>query len=808
MKPLYYKILIITVFVSGFTALVYQMVWFRELQQVFGIHVFSVSAVLSAFMAGLALGSHIFGKLSDKVTSPLQLFIRLELLIGLFAFSFPFVFPLVLQSYYFLTDGFELSVLQLNTVKFLYSFLFLFIPSTLMGGVIPVVSKLIVQNTSILGKKISILYAFNNLGAALGCLMAGFIMIRFLGNNASLFIAASLNILNALVLFILSGKKWQLNDLGVDVQSTEKEVFIRVMRPGNVRIVLWVFAIEGFTTLAYQLLWTRLLIEFAYDKTAYLNPVIVSAFILGLSIGGYLAKNRVDSMKDPTGALGWLQVLIGVVSVISLLAFVAISPSLVQQRALQGTWLSIAGKEYLIIFFFIVFPVILMGFTFPLVSKIYASNKALIGKSMGRVGFLDTIGSVFGSFVTAFFMIPLLGIYNSFIGVVFLNIFMGFLLWFVSSSDLIKKRMRLITMVVIVLAFIFFIPSQSHYFQQRINYYPTDRILSYAEGVAATVSVHGLPSGHKALAINGSKTAFTTADDLKVHGLLSVMPYIFNAQAQNALVIGFGMGVTTRHLAEFDIPDVHVVELAPQVVRTSLNQFASLNERVDQMPNVTIKRDDGRSFLISSKQKWDIITSNAIHARLGANLYTRDFYEICKENSTPSGVVCQWLPTNWLTDKEFKAMVRSFVDVYPNSALWYVTRGHFLLTGTSDEHTIDYSRISQLFETPETLSVLLDIDIRTPAELLSFAFADANSLQSYISDAPLNTDNHPVIEFSIETEFKPNIRVLEQLVELEFDFGDNMVFRNDTLAEQKIPNIKMFNQYKRKELQMFINNFK
>lgn len=220
MKPLYYKILIITVFVSGFTALVYQMVWFRELQQVFGIHVFSVSAVLSAFMAGLALGSHIFGKLSDKVTSPLQLFIRLELLIGLFAFSFPFVFPLVLQSYYFLTDGFELSVLQLNTVKFLYSFLFLFIPSTLMGGVIPVVSKLIVQNTSILGKKISILYAFNNLGAALGCLMAGFIMIRFLGNNASLFIAASLNILNALVLFILSGKKWQLNDLGVDVQST------------------------------------------------------------------------------------------------------------------------------------------------------------------------------------------------------------------------------------------------------------------------------------------------------------------------------------------------------------------------------------------------------------------------------------------------------------------------------------------------------------------------------------------------------------------------------------------------------------
>ncbi len=800
----FYWILII-VFLSGFAALTYQIVWFREIQQVFGVHVFSVAAVLSAFMAGLATGSFIFGSWADKVKNPMLLFAILELTIGIFALLFIFFFPFSLQGYYFLIDQYAFNTLQINTIRFFYSFILLVIPSTFMGGVIPVVSKILIDNTRTLGKKISLIYALNNLGAAIGCLMTGFLLIRMLGVNETLGLAAGLNIFNAIVVFLLlpgfkSNK--QTEYITVDTAPKQNPKY----SPVFIKVILWVFALEGFTTLAYQVLWTRLLIEFAYDKTVYIYSVIITGFIIGLSVGGFVAKNHIDKLKNLPNILAWAQVLIGFTSFVLLLTFIFISPTLVQQRAAHGSWMLIAGKEYLAIFLILILPVTLMGFTFPLVSKIYTSQKRSIGKSIGRIGFLDTIGSVFGSFVAAFFMIPLLGIYFSFLTVVLINIIMGVFLW-ILNPHLKGKKYYLSLVASAIILLLFFLPSNKTYFEKRVNYYPTDKVISYAEGVAATVSVHVLPSRHKALAINGSKTAFTTDADLKVHGMLATLPYLLTQSADHAFVIGFGMGVTTHHLASLNIPRVQVAELSPQVVRTSLTRFASLNQQVHLKDNVDIAIEDGRSFLISSNQKWDLITSNAIHARLGANLYTRDFYQICHDNLSEHGIVCQWLPTNWMTDNEFRALVKSFTDVFPKSVLWYVTRGHFLITGSKGDIHINFNQFRDAFRNPHLRQALLEMDIQNPAQLLAHAIADPEDLKQFTLNAPVNSDDYPTVEFSTETDLKPNTEVLRSILTLQFNHQQYTRMDQTESPDNLLRDVQMLNILYRSELENYVLNY-
>ncbi len=803
--------LLMLIFISGLTALIYQIIWIRKFSLIFGVHAFSTSTVLAVFMAGLAFGSFLFGRFVDKIRHPLRLFIVLEIGIALFAFAFPFLFDQLTGLYNHLIPRVSTGIDSVQLLRFTLSFFFLLMPTTLMGGTLPVLSKFYVTRLSFLGNRISKLYSANNLGSVLGAFLAGFILIVIIGLKNSLYFAAALNILNAFFALFLLLKTKKIDFSSWKHALKEKEPSPKKSYSAfQVKIALWIFGIEGFTTLAYEVIWTRVLLDFSFDKTVYFYSIIILSFIFGLALGSFLFRRKADKIKKHFFVLGWLEIAIGLSSFALFFVFLKLSPIITQLRPDSGNWYLITGREYLFIFILLLIPATLMGVTFPLVSKIYTDNIHKIGHSIGKMGFLDTVGSILGSFAGGFLLIPFLGIYNSFLLIVLINISIGLLALIFRPQK--KQTISILTALFFFVAFgvfYFLFPSQKIY-QSRLSMYDEEKVLSYREGVSATVSVHQLPAGGKALAINGAKTAFTNVSDLKVHHMLAYLPWFYNPQSDTALVIGFGMGVTANTLTKGGLKQVYVAEISPEVVNTASREFAYLNQQVVHNPKVKIIPEDGRSYLFRSTEKFDVITSNAVHARLGANLYTRDFYELCYQKISDKGIVCQWLPTNWLSTTEFKSLIKAITDVFPHTSLWYVTRGHTLLLGSKQNLNIDYNSFSNLYRQYFIQQDLTNVEIMNTNMFIAHLLMNNSTLAAYAKGAPDNTDNFPFVEFSKEVDLKPNPDVIKELQKKSPDFAKLINFNDqDSLSvQQNLKQITSYHQQYLKNLELYLESYK
>jgi spermidine synthase len=769
-----YPLLLFFAFMSGISSLIYQITWIRQFSLFFGVHVLSVSTVLAAFMTGLAIGNYLFGRLADRGLHPLILLVVIESGIGLFALLFQPGIEATIGLYGYLVNHISSSSDQLPLLKFILSFFFLLVPTTLMGGVIPVLSKFLVSNLTRVGNKISWIYSLNNLGAAAGCLLAGFFLIRMAGIQITILSASCVNLFNAIVagtlFFISEGQT--LKNRNDNTRAPEQISSQRKYPARIIRLVLWVFAIEGFTTLAYEVLWNRIFIEYVLEKNTYYYTVIIFSFITGLSAGSFLIRKKADDIRNQVRFLGILEIIIGISSLTLLIMFVIWSPQLIEQKEIWQSWITVAGRQYILIFLVLIIPASLMGVTFPLVSKIFTDQLGNIGKRIGFLGFLDTAGSILGSFVAGFLLIRFAGVYYSFLIVVLLNLFPGLLLAFYSEKT---GRIRITAPLAATVAFflvilLLFPPAQ--YFQCRSQYFPEEKILAYYEGASATVSVNRIPSGHLALVVNGAKTAFSSMEDVKVHTLLACLPYVFTENPRKAFVIGYGMGVTVNCLSKIPGLRTDVAEISREVMEASEIYFAFLNDQSASANNVNLIIDDGRSYLFRSGGKYDIVTTNSVHPRLSPNLYTLDFYQLCANKMNPDGVICQWLPTNWMTANEFGSLVKAFTEVFPNSGLWYVSRSHLLLLGSKASFTYDFKDLSAKISDPGIWQLLIDCEIYNSAQFASMLTATDYELNSLFREAVPDRDNHPVIEYSKEINLAPNREVLRQFMDQPFLPGD------------------------------------
>ncbi len=789
---------------SGISALIYQVIWIRKFAQVFGIHAYSMATVLAAFMGGLALGSILFGSMADRIKNPLRLFAFLELGIGLFAVFFPFLFKGLVSLYTAIGANTEIHEYRLQLVRFFFAFFFLLVPTTLMGGTLPVIIKYFVRRLSEVGQKVSSLYAVNNLGAVLGGFIAGFFIIRLFGVIASLYIAAAFNLANAVTALTLS-KKLGYKEVDEEesavqesvLEKTSAERIVYSLPRSLVRLVLWVFAIEGFTTLAYEVIWARILIDFSFDKTVYFSSTIVISFIFGLSLGSFLINKWIDRMKNLLSLLGYIEILIGLVSVALIFLFAFIAPRVSHSLSLVDTWMQTAGKEYIIFFVMLSLPTTLMGFTYPIVSKLYNDNIRHLGKGMGVIGFMDTVGSIIGSFVAGFILIPVLGVVHSFLLVVFINVFIGLLIiLFHPVLSPARKITVTITSILLVVVLTVLMPSRYYFtWWDQLDYKKTffgqhyDKIVFYDEGVGATVTVRHYPydEDYLALNINGHNSAYTTRKDRRVNGLLGYLPYLLVKNPENALVIGYGMGVTAHSLMQPGIKSVDIAEISPGVIKASPS-FAPWNKNVLKDPRAHVYIEDGRSFLLMSRKKYDIITTNAVHPRLSNNIYTKDFYEICRDKLTDNGVVCQWIPQNWLSTREFKSLIKAFVEVFPQSQMWYINEYSTLLVGKKHPFKIDYALIENRYDENDLLRYeLTDVGLPDPTALIAQYFYSPVDLQGFIRNVPVDQDNFPLVEFSRVVNIAPDTVIMRMIRDQPTDFyGALAHLPADTLRRREI----------------------
>jgi spermidine synthase len=781
-------------FLSGVSALIYQILWIRKLGLLFGVHVFAVSAVLTTFMAGLAFGSRFFGKYADRHGDSLRIFLFLELGIGLFALTFPLSFKLLTVVYYRLLSVLPDNPYQTQIIRFLLSFFYLIFPTVLMGGTLPVLSKFFVRRLRELGHYVGSLYSVNNLGALIGAFLGGFVLIRAVGLNMSVFFAALLNLVNATIVYFARKSSPEPvlppvvppQDVAVASTSPHQSPNGHAYSPRVIRIVLWVFAIEGFTTLSYEVVWTRILLGMSFDKSIYFYTTVIMSFICGLSLGGFLVSRFIDRRQNLLGLFGYVQIGIGLAAIFLLTFFAQLHHFLLSKRPFYGeAWLTTLGMEYVLFFLVMLIPTILMGTTFPIVSKLVTESLQRLGKKIGYVGFLDTVGSIVGAFAAGFILVPFLGVVKSVVVTAFLNCIIGIAILVVHPNYTRRLKTFAITVTAGISLFaVFTVPGQK-YFRDWQTRQTGDRILFYQEGVSGTVVVPQHPDGTRVLAINGSVTAFADYGDIRVHKMLGYLPFLLHPAPKSALVIGLGMGVTTQSLIQPGIRQVDCVEISPEVVRAAKEVFVGENKNVLDHPKLNTIIEDGRAHLVVTEKKYDIITSNAIHARLSGNLYTKEFYQLCKSKLSPQGVLCQWMSTNWLLESEYKALIKAFVDVFPHTSLWCVNAGHVLLIATPQPLSFDWQAVRKRMNDEKIRYDLEESDLASPFEIFAQFVCDERQLQDYTFDAKINSDNRPYAELSRVVTKAQNPHIIRSMIDFKSDISPFIRFDGMPAFEQE-----------------------
>ncbi len=762
------QILVLALFLfSGISGLVYQVVWMRMLKLIFGVTAFAASTVVSAYMAGLSVGSWYFGKRADHSSSPLRLYGYLEVGVGLYALASLFIFKLLDQLYTLIYVAFSPNFAVFSIIRFVVAFIVILIPTVLMGGTLPILIKFFVNKKGHVGRLAGYLYSFNTLGAVIGAFVTGFFLIKLFGVQVTVFIAAAINILagaGAILIgqfMLISAKPVPESEIVEEqkiADKSEKRVY---------RLLLWGFGFSGLASLAYEILWTRSLLYFL-GLTTYTFTTILTTFLVGIALGSFFASRFVDKVKDHLKLFAIIEVLIGLsaLAVIPLIGNMYDISNNLRMSLGYNDWWSNVGVKFLLSFLVMLVPTLLMGATFPIVVKSYNKSIKGIGENVGKIYAANTIGSIAGSFAAGFILIPFAGLRLSIAIVVMINLLVG-LTVFLYHPD-IKRNNRYIWSAIAILAMVLVafntnrdpIVLSSVEFEGSMKRYD---LLHYKEGIDASIAVlEDRITGERELNINGESTAFTIYQDMQVHKLLGHLPLLIHPDPQDVLVVGFGFGSTSW--ASVLYPDVQVdcVELVKDEIDTA-PYFEKQNHNVIDHPNYNLIFADGREYIKGTNKKYDVISFNAIHPKISPNLYTLEFYEMCKEILTDDGIIIAWLPPNAITELEYQSLINTFCHVYPHSSLWYVNPSHMLLMATMQPFKIDYARLLERLSIPEVNKDLREVNMEDPYELLScFLIAD-DKLYEYGEPAPINSDDLPFIEFSREMSVSVNTEVMTSL---------------------------------------------
>lgn len=781
---------------SGATALVYEVVWTRQLTTFFGSTLYGVATVLSAFMGGLALGSWLIGRFVDKMQYPLVVYGIFEIVTGLSALVFPFALqlsqPLIGQFY---TTGGSGTFLTFSLIRFVVVFVLLLVPTTLMGATLPMMSKAVTRRLEQVGTRVGGLYALNTAGAVLGVFAAGFFMLEHLGVFRTTAVAVSLDIAIGIVSIWLGRTVFRVSDAQVASSASQVNLEAPMVRehlsPVVLRLVLFTYAASGFIALAYQVCWTRALI-FSFDtlkSTTYSFSGMLIVFLLGLAVGSALMQGIVDKQRNLLRLYALLQTGIGLGGALSFFVIIRDLPTL-NEIADDGSliyWSAVFNVMYKTAAA-IGLPTFLMGMAFPVVTKLVVGSLSHIGGDVAKVYALNTLGAILGSFAAGFVLIPLFGITTTIAMLASINLALAALL-FANNALLSPKHRQLMTAVAVVAAIV--VPVRigtSDARLQRIQ--ANETIVHYEEGAMATISVVENNSGDRMIYVDDVGVAGTDKVMLTDQKSLAHVPMVLlGGNAERALSVGFGSGGASFSYTLYDsLQEIHTIEIAPEVLRAApvltdsnhgiivpdnvlaaakaagaerITGFRNPNSAYIHTPVPGFKTfdprfkvliDDARAYLRFTDVKYDIIATDCTDLRYktNANLYDLEYFTLCRERITDDGLVVVWMPLAGLSDRAFRSALRTFQVVFPEMGVWYFTNQptHYcLLIAGKGPLNLDYEAIRRAAALPMVSEDLEEIGLRDPDKLISSFVCDERTLTDLLASYPLNTEDHPIIEF-------------------------------------------------------------
>ncbi len=728
-------LLLVLFFFSGACGLIYQVLWLRLLALVFGVTVYAASTVLAAFMTGLALGSALAGRLLGQVRRPLLVFGIAETLIGVSALATPIALDAASAIYQRLHQISPDSLAVITIARLITGFAVLLVPTMLMGLTLPVLSASSLVRGSRFGARVSALYAVNTAGAVTGAVLTGFYLIGAIGIDRSFLLGAAINVAVGVLALALDRRveAEPVRAVAADAGGAPAVGTTRDAPAPSFRVIGIVVAISGFVALALEILWFRMLVQYL-AATTYAFTTMLATVLAGIAIGSAMAARLLRQSRD---WIAWLAIIQLATAIACLGSAMFLGWSYGAGWRTSGEIQASASA---------ILPVtILMGLSFPIALHVAASPAAgeiasTIARKVGRLYSLNVLGAIAGALISGFVVLPLLGTRRALIAMA--AVYGASAVLLVLRHD---RRTRLLGAIGLSLVGFTLLatrvpdPFAAAYARR---YGREMREFWREEGVQTAVSVHA-SQFRRSLYLDGLHQANDGPEMVQLHRIIGHLPMVLHPAPAHALVIGLGGGATSGAVSQHRGTRVQVVELS-ESVRRAAELFKHVNYDVLKQPNVRMRVDDGRNFLLLSGETFDVITADIIqpiHAGAG-NLYSREYFMLVRHALKPNGLALQWIGHRPPT--QYRLIMRTFLDVFPHATLWLDGN---LMVGSIEAIGLDPATLAAKRSDPRTAAALNDVGLTSFEILRSWYVAGPDDMRRFVGPGLILTDDHPLMEY-------------------------------------------------------------
>ena len=807
---------------SGCASLMDQVVWLRYLSLSFGNTTHAAATLLAVFLGGLALGALAFGRRADRLRRPLTVLALAEIGVALIALASPQAFGLIDAAYVQLYRALGSHPALFAAGRALLAAAILLPPTVLMGGTLPLILRAAVPAGGGSGGRLrevgaasALFYAANTLGATAGVVLAGIFTIRLVGLTATLALAAGFDLIAGLGCALLSrplpgvgrrrggpataagaGPREPARvhapaaapagtapaAAGTGQPEPEAAHPAPAAAPGIDRAaaplargpLLALFFAMGATSLAYEVLWTRILV-FYLGSSVYAYSLMLLAILAGIGCGSLLATPWVGRLRSPLAALAAVEAGIGLWALAQVFLFGRLNASfvvLVEALEPHG-FAGVGAVQFAALAPILLPPTLLMGASFPLAVRAVSRGAARVGGDVGAVYGANTLGAVAGSLVAGFGLVPWLGTQGSLLAVGTANAALGAAIALgrrrrvprpdgrTGAPRRARRALRWVWLApaAAILAAAPWLPP--HAAVLSAGMFRHDRpgdLLGFDEDASAIVTVRRVRAAGGepwlSLELNGVNVAGTTPDNYAVQKLQGHLPMLLLPERRGVAVahIGLGSGATAHAVSLHPVAEIWVIEISPAVPRAAERWFRPINGGVLADPRLTLEVNDGRNFMLATRERFDAILSDSIHPRYAGNgsLYTLEYFRLLRRRLEPGGAVSMWLPMYSLTPDNYRMVLAAFTSAFPRAAVWYepsALNSFTVVTATAGAGPWHASTLAAAFADPVVGSELTSLGLAGPADLLACQMLSGTDLGEWLADVPPHQDDLPAVEY-------------------------------------------------------------
>jgi len=732
-------------FCSGASALIFETLWFRQAGLVLGNSVWASSMVLASFMAGLAIGNALAGRVGSRAVNAVRAYGVMEILIGATGVALVWSFP---QLNAWLTPLFQPYLNEpavLNSLRLGISFGLMLVPTAAMGATLPLMVQGLVGRDSTFGERLGRLYAANTFGAVAGALICEFTLIPTLGIQGTGLAAGACSLFAGLSALVFSIAIPSPQAVVPATTSTE----LASTATSNWKLLVSAF-LCGAALLALEVVWFRYLLLFNFG-TSRVFAVMLALVLTGIAAGGLIAARWVKSGNAaqllPLLALGsaWLTILTYVLPSLSLLV------------SRDEFRIDFTGMSTLLRALPVMLPVsILSGILFPTIGEVLHRAGQSDSRTAGALTLANTLGAMTGALLGGFVLLPGVGMERSFVILAIAYAVVALLNRSRLNDGPAEYKNWFSKGLIGLTALVVFVPQfgiANGVLTKVAQRYLSNntRIVAKREGLIDTVmytetTFQNQPVYHR-LVTNTHPMSSTYPGSWQYMKMYVYLPVAIHPAPRKACLISYGCGVTAKALTDTqELTQIDIVDISRDILDLSSVVFPEAADNPLHDPRVTPHIEDGRFFLQTTTEQYDLITSEPPPPKGASivNLYTHEYFQLIHNRLAPGGMVTYWLPYHGISISDGQAIMRAFLDVFPESSLWLGSGDNLMLLGIREGHQgVDEPRFRAQWNDAKVAPILAACGFESAEQCGSYFIADAEQLAPLLKGAEPLVDNFP-----------------------------------------------------------------